>query len=505
MSNFLRKLRINAEQYSDREAIVFGTQRITYKELEEETDKLAAVLSKRLSGRQVPVIIYHTRGIEFIKMILAVIKCDCFYIPLEEIYPVDRVRTIYRDINAEVVISDLLDSDSDMKIFNPKTDSIDEDGNWKKEETERKDQDIIYVMYTSGTTGMPKGIAIKDENVDNLINTFGSVLYSRFEENINVGLIAPFSFDTSVKQIYCALYYAKTLVIADNTVRNFGRKIHDFHNKHALTICDATPSHLKLMLIQKSKHPSKLPYLFIGGENLQWSILKEYKEHINRDCTFVNLYGPTECCVDVSYNIIEDITHDHGSVPIGKEFDNTTLVIKDENGQAVTNDGIGELIVYGKQVGYGYVGNNRSDGYIFNDDGIAIGYRTGDLAMYDDDHNIVILSRKDRQVKINGYRIELGEIESRIKEYCRTQCHVSFFKSEKKSGLVAFVVSGSDEWNKNELSDHLIKYLMPYMIPKEYIFLDSIPLNINGKVDEKKLRDFYDAEKNGSVSVAVNA
>ena len=208
MSNFLRRLRINAEQYGDREAIVFGTQRITYKELEVETDKLAAALSKRLSGKQVPAIIYYSRGIEFIKIMLAVIKCDCFYIPLEEIYPVDRVRTIYRDINAEIIISDLLDSDYDMKVFNPETDSIVEDGSWKAEKIGRNDQDIIYVMYTSGTTGMPKGIAIKDENVDNLINTFGRILYNHFEENINVGLIAPFSFDTSVKQIYCALYYA---------------------------------------------------------------------------------------------------------------------------------------------------------------------------------------------------------------------------------------------------------------------------------------------------------
>lgn len=504
MSNFLRRLRINAEQYGDREAIVFGTQRITYKELEVETDKLAAALSKRLSGKQVPVIIYYSRGIEFIKIMLAVIKCDCFYIPLEEIYPVDRVRTIYRDINAEIIISDLLDSDYDMKVFNPETDSIVEDGSWKAEKIGRNDQDIIYVMYTSGTTGMPKGIAIKDENVDNLINTFGRILYNHFEENINVGLIAPFSFDTSVKQIYCALYYAKTLVIADYTVRSFGRKIHDFHNKHALTICDATPSHIKLMLIQKSKQPSKLPYLFIGGENLQWSLLKEYREQINRDCKFVNLYGPTECCVDVSYNFIDEISHDHGSVPIGKEFDNTTLVIQDENGQSALNDGIGELIVYGKQVGFGYVGNNKADGYIFNDDGVAIGYRTGDLARYDDEHNIIILSRKDRQVKINGYRIELGEIESRIKDCCGTQCHVAYFNSEKKAGLIAFVVKGPKECNKNKLNDHLIKYLMPYMIPKEYVFLDSLPLNTNGKIDEKKLRDIYDSEKAGLVRAAVN-
>lgn len=492
MNNFfLDKLRYNAYIFGDRNAVVFRTEYISYRELDEETTKLADSLRRIISRQQMPIIIYHTRGIEFIKYMIAVIKCNCFYIPLEEVCPVNRVEMIYRDIGAEIVISDILNNDSGMKVFNCKEYKKQLYENTEEVATAYDDKNILYVMYTSGTTGRPKGIAIKNENVKNLIETFGGIIYDSINENINVGLIASFSFDTSVKQIYCALYYAKTLVIADDTVRNFGRKIHDFHNNNQLTICDATPSHLKLMLIQKPKKTSKLPILFIGGENLQWDLLNEYREKINGQCRFVNLYGPTECCVDVSYNYIDKIDQIHGSVPIGKAFNNTTLILQDEEGQVITKENmIGELVVYGKQVGYGYVGNNISNGFIYNN-GVTIGYRTGDLGKYDDKHDIVILSRKDRQVKVNGYRIELGEIESRISEFCGTQCVVSCANNGKKASIVAFIVKGNEKKSKEELKEHLVKSLMPYMLPREYIYLNSFPLNVNGKIDENLLWEMY--------------
>ncbi len=489
MSNFfLERLNRNAKKYGSRVAIRFLEEQITYLELDNETDLIAQKIKKFIyNSEQRAIVIYQSRGIQFIKYIIAILKCNCYYVPLENTVPIERLKYIYNDVNALMIISENeVSLEDNYKVLNPSNITKLETVNISS--SNHMEKDLVYVMYTSGTSGKPKGVKIKYSNLKNLVYSFNKIVYHNFDNKVNVGVIASFCFDASVKQIFCALFYGHSLIIADGTVRYFGSKIHRFLNQNDIMICDMTPSHLKLMLLQKKKEKSKTPYLIIGGEKLTWNLLKNYKKDIDENCTFINVYGPTECCVDVSYNIVKEVKKENGNVPIGVPLDNTQLILIDDNGSRITEPYIiGELYVYGKQVGSGYV-NDVKNSFIKNINNEIIGYKTGDLGEYNDDMEIIILSRKDRQVKLNGFRIELDEISVAIEEYCSNQSYVCLFEINNSLHLVAFIVGRCRE---REVIEHLKKVLVSYMIPKKIVSVKEIPLTDNGKVDEKKLLNIY--------------
>lgn len=459
-------------------AVVFKEHSITYKELDDKSGWIAKNIKERVRGKDnVPIIIYESRGIDFIVYMIAVIKSGCYYIPIELNTPIERVKVIYEDVSAALIITNNYVSD-EMDVYSPKDDESTEVVEDLKTPVFSM-ENIMYVIYTSGTTGKPKGVKILYRNLYNLLSSFDNILYHKFNKKINIGVMASFSFDASVKQIYSSLYFGHTLVIAEDKIRNFGRKIHDFHNKYNLTLCDCTPSHLKLMSKQNVMNCSKIKYLLVGGENLTWKVLKDYSDKYDHMPIVINVYGPTECCVDVSYNIIETIFDREGSVPIGKPFSNTKLWIVDKYGNKLkVDDEEGELWIGGEQVGAGYV-NIKNKSFIKDSKGKNIIYKTGDLAKYNNGE-IYILSRIDRQTKINGYRIELEEISSVIEEYIKAQAYVVV----KDNVLYAFVTK---EVSQTKLKEYLKIKFPSYMIPKKIISVEDIPLNYNGKVDEKKL------------------
>ena len=479
MENFILDMIKEYAKATNTKAVVFRERSITYKELDDKSDWIAKNIKERVEGKSnVPIIIYESRGIDFIVYMIAVIKSGCYYIPIELNTPVERVKIIYEDVNAALIITNNCESD-EMNVYSPK----DEGTTVIAENFESpvfSMENIMYIIYTSGTTGKPKGVKILYRNLYNLMSSFENILYHKFSETVNVGVMASFSFDASVKQIYSALYFGHTLVVAEDKVRNFGRKMHDFHNKYNLTVCDCTPSHLKLMTKQNVITCSKIKYLLVGGEKLTWKVLKDYSEKHEHMPIVINVYGPTECCVDVSYNIIEGALDKEGSVPIGKPVNNTKLWIVDKDGNKLKpGDEEGELWIEGEQVGDGYV-NIKSKAFIKDAQGKNIIYKTGDLAKYNKNGEICILLRIDRQTKINGYRIELDEISSVIEKYIKAQAYVVI----KDNVLYAFVTKEVDQ---TELKKYLKIKFPPYMIPRKIISVGDIPLNYNGKVDEKKL------------------
>lgn len=485
---FLNKMYKNAEECQNTIAVRYREQSITYYDLNIETELIAKKIKKTINDcSKRAIIIYQSRGIDFIKYIIAILKCGCYYVPIEDTMPIDRLKYIYEDVNAALIVStSKIFLNEQYKILNPE-DEIDI-GKINIEYNQYMDTDLVYAIYTSGTSGRPKGVKIKYSNIKNLVYSFGKIFYDKLVNNINVGVISSFGFDASVKQIFCALFYSHTLVIADDSVRYFGRKIHRFHNENNIAICDMTPSHIKLMLLQKIGECSRTPYLLIGGEILTWSLLKNYKVHINANCTFINVYGPTECCVDVAYNIIQKVEEQEGRVPIGRPLNNTELVICDEKGRYIKETHkVGELYIFGEQVGAGYV-NNISGGYIKNIRNEIIGYKTGDLAEFNDNKQIVILGRMDRQVKLNGYRIELDEISTVIEEWILKPSYTCLFNINDSVHLVAFVVG---DVKQEEVMCYLKDKLASYMIPKKIVSINKFPVTERGKIDERILLDLY--------------
>lgn len=488
MNNFLfQKICYYGEKYEARKAIIYKDEFITYGELIRKVKAVAKSIKKRLNFEKgKPVVIYYSRGIDFIVYQLAVLWCASYYIPVDRSMPRERVKDIYADIDAKLLITD-----DDTNQFPESFTTLNIEGIRAEETLDETDcpehvldHDLVYVIYTSGTSGKPKGVKIMYRNLKNLVSSFYDIVYKHFDQPVKVGVMSSFGFDASVKQIYNSLYYGHTLVIADDTVRNFGRKIHMFHNRNELSVCDGTPSQLKLMLLQKTDEYTKVKYMLIGGENLNWSLLHQYKNKADVTPVFINLYGPTECCVDVSYHVITELNNNgEQNVTIGKPLHNTELFLLDEQGNVIQeNNKPGELCVTGKQVGAGYV-NILSENFVGTIDDQNYMYKTGDLAIYNNEHSLVILHRKDRQVKLNGYRIELDEISSLIEDYLKCQC----ISIVKENSIVSFLVNAEAT---EGLKQHLKEKLPRYMLPKKYCKIEQIPITTNGKINEAELERF---------------
>lgn len=493
MKNFILKKIKDYSTDVNRIAIKYENQVLTYKELDIKSEVLANKIRKKIGNKaNCPIVIYQKRGLEFIECIIAIMKCGCYYVPVENTIPIERVKYIYNDVQAELIISDdLIIESNQYKVLNIGSEQLVYKEKKFLDIPELQENDLVYVMYTSGTSGKPKGVKIKYSNLQNLVESFWNILYYNISESVNVGVLASFGFDSSVKQIYCSLFYGHTLVISEDDVKYFGRKIHEFLNNNNISVCDCTPSHIKLMTKQRAKQDSNVQYLVVGGENLRWETLSDFKKSMNTFPVIINVYGPTECCVDVSYNIIHKFTEEQkGYVPIGIPLNNTKLSIHDENLREITRSNCeGELFISGKQVGAGYVNLNSSNFIsLAGENNEFDTYRTGDLAMYNDNMDIIILGRIDRQVKLNGFRIELDEISSIISEHAGCECAVCMFENKEIKKLVAFLTKRFDE---AVLKECLSKQLPKYMIPKAFIFIEMIPLTTSGKLNISMLEQIY--------------
>lgn len=494
INQILTKIREYSDLRGSLPACRFLSQEISWTELEERTNCMAYIMQSMFYiVKQTPIVIYNARGIVFIEYMLAVLKCGCFYIPLESNTPVERVKIIYDDVGAGLILTD------QTELFNcdKYTFFSFESWNGNVSDSDKQpiimkicDTDLVYCIYTSGTSGKPKGVKIMYRNLLNLIESFYDILYSQFDDIVRVGVLASFAFDSSVKQIYNSLFYGHTLCIANNTTRLFGQELHYFFANYDITLCDVTPTHLNLMVLQRVKRVTKIQYLLLGGEILRWEQLHAYVRQ-TADCpVFINLYGPTECCVDVAYKVIDQkelSAHESGIVPIGKELLNTNLTIQSKDLHFIEEiEKEGELLVSGKQVGAGYVGI-ESDAFLMV--GSQMTYKTGDIAYIDSNNDIVVIGRKDNQIKINGYRVELGEIQSVIERFLRFPCVVLCAENDSGSKLVAFI--GKEKFCENEkkiLVDQLQCVLPRYMVPHYYIAATTLPVTNNGKMDNKELQ-----------------
>lgn len=460
-NQILKQIRFHAITNPDAVAIQFLEEKVTYRELEFETNHIAMCLKSYISKHNEPVVIYQRRGVRFIEYMLGVMKSGCCYIPVESEIPLQRLQYILSDSGSKMLLSDELE-----KIDIPNCECISIERNKLSDYSLEniQEDDLLYIMYTSGTSGVPKGVKIMYSNLINLIDSFWDILYCNLQEKSSIGVLASFSFDASVKQIYNALYFGHKLVISEKKVKFFGRSIHAFHTNYSIDVCDVTPSILEIMIRQRADAPSNTRFLLIGGENLRWETLKKYNDFVGFHPTFINLYGPTECCVDVSYNILDEDMAVHnrdGFVSIGCPVRNTVLRIVDADGKAIEKENIpGELLISGEQVGAGYI-NIKSNSFVLLD-GMRT-YYSGDIAMHTKE-GIVITGRKDDQVKIHGNRVELNEINEVVEAYWKCNCVTLKWETGNKEKIIVYACKSSSKQDENDLIDHLKGILPHYMI-----------------------------------------
>lgn len=474
------------ESGGDHVAVEIDDEALSYRELNEVSNRLACRIFEIKTTAGTPVAIYLNRSIEMIVAIMGVLKAGKPYLPISPDYPSDRSEYILRDSSAVCVIVagprpvvnipqlTLMDvrevyRSTDVTAENPKGIS----SNLKP----------AYVIYTSGTTGRPKGVLVEHRSLVNFI------LYQaddfRIDQSDRILLFFSYCFDASLEQIFLALSLgARLVLIAKKTILHL-ETFYNYINSRRVTHIASAPSFLKMLDFPRCEHVKRI---IAGGEACPPGLVKRFAS----GCSFYNEYGPTETTI-VSLKILLKSTDNSDQVPVGRPLGNTSVYIMDSFG-GLSPAGIpGELCIGGLGVGRGYLNQPELTADRFIEHPYEAGerlYKTGDLVKYNfSTGNIEFLGRIDHQVKIRGFRIETGEIESSILSFPGVVEAVVIVRLASDGGqyLCAYICWNGDSHSDAQLKSYLSERLPEYMIPAGIVSLDSIPLNSNGKVDRNAL------------------
>ncbi|MGZ3757146.1 MAG: amino acid adenylation domain-containing protein [Mucilaginibacter sp.] len=471
-------------------AIKHNGDTITYQELEKASNQIAFFLKSSGFRSGDIIAVAMDRSIQMSVCLYGIMKAGAAYLPVDPNLPVDRVSFIIKDSSAKTLII----SKNYTERYKDQVEKLVFDDVWEARNnhpSDALDLDIInnlaYVLYTSGSTGVPKGVGVAHHNFLNLLQSVQK-LPGVTEEDKVLG-ITTMSFDISELELFLPLISGAQLIILDTDIAKDGRALAAFIEEEKLSIVQATPFTWKMMLEYGwDKHfPIKA---FCGGEAMSRDLAGKLLER----CDEVwNMYGPTETTI---YSIIKKVTKDDKIITIGRPIDNTDIYILDEDLNEVSAGNEGEIYIGGAGVASGYINRPELTAERFIDDkfskieGKKI-YRTGDLGKVLENGEIQCLGRIDHQVKIRGFRIETDEIVYQLKQQKNIKdAYVILYEDAVENlRLVAYiapktVLTNSDIKNSK---DKLSEVLPDYMVPTDYVVIPFIPVMTNGKIDRKAL------------------
>ena len=483
----------------DKIALTFQNESITYKMFNEKVNALANCIVEQLDKDvKNPIIaVMQERSFDMLIAIYAVLKAGCAYMPIDPHFPSERISFMLEDSEAPFILTN---SKWTGKIPNQNIEVVNLDKfDFEKFPNENlnlnvSSEDVAYVIYTSGSTGKPKGAQIQHHSVSNRVKW----MHEKYPlQSTDVILQkTPYTFDVSVWELFWWSMYGGSLEILIPEGHKDPREIIEAVEAGKVTHMHFVPSMLNAFLEYLDNNRNltdklkSLKYVFASGEALQSEHVKKfYNLLVANGTTLHNLYGPTECTVDVSfYDCLSENIPD--SIPIGKSIDNTQLLILDKACNLLPIGASGELHISGALVGKGYVKRDEltKEKFIKNTYyNFPTMYKTGDLAKWLPDGNIEYLGRIDHQVKIRGLRVELGDIETAIlKNPSIITCVVTVFEHLGEKYLCGYFTA-KEKINISALKTELIKDLPDYMVPTYFVQLEDMPLNHNGKIDRKAL------------------
>jgi amino acid adenylation domain-containing protein len=457
-------------------AIVSNDKRLTYKELDVLSNQLANYLITEhhiVTGDFVAILLKRSEW--QIVSILGILKSGAAYVPIDPAYPQERISYIQNDSKCKLTI-DLSVIDTfqiTKKNYSTTPPSI----------VNLKFNNFAYIIYTSGTTGNPKGVMIIHEAVVNLIS-YQTKLFN-INKDEKIGQFSSYCFDASVEVIFLALLNGCSLyIISEEILKN--HLLLSFLENNNITHLDATPSYLETL--PDISHLNKLKRIIAGGESCSIKLAKKLGE----TCDFYNVYGPTENTV--TSTVYKYSTEDNlkSLLPIGRPIGNTSAYILSQSQQLQGIGIIGELYLSGLGLSQGYLNRPEltSEKFLTNPfDTETKMYRTGDLAKWLPDGNLLYLGRNDEQVKVNGHRIELGEIEAALTSLPTIKL-ASVIMSKHLSSvprLVAYLKPTDSSTKNSDVIEALSKIVPSFMIPNIFMWIDDFPLTPNGKIDKKNL------------------
>ncbi len=496
LKTVLEYLEKTAAAFADKTAVVDENLSATYQDILEKSKRAGSFLAG-ITEMNKPVIVFAEKSVDTLYAFFAIAYAGCFYTLADPSLPAQRLNDVRQILRAEVVLTDAEHDELARSLFASAKIYRMEDLFGSQIDQARLDQirssvtDTmpLYVNFTSGSSGTPKGVAVCHRSVIDFIDVFCSTFEIGPDDVI--GNQAPFDFDVSVKDIYSAMKTGAKLVIIPRKYFSRPTQLMDFIVGHRMTTLIWAVSALSLINtfhILDYKVPQTVNKVLFSGEVMPIKHLKDWQAHLP-DARFVNLYGPTEVTCNCAYHIVDNQREYDGMVPIGKAFDNERVMLLDENDRNISRPGkVGEICVSGTALALGYFNNPEQTRKAFVQNPLTpeyhnLMYRTGDLAKLDQNMDLVFCGRKDFQIKYLGHRVELEGIESEIMKIKGVEKCCCVFDEDKKR-LYAFYIG---EMDKTELYQILKSRLPSFMVPTALRHIEEMPLTPNGKTDRRAL------------------
>ncbi len=468
-------------KYPDQPAIIEDDRTLTFAELSDMVDQIAATFPAET--HRVGIVKRHRA--ELVASIMAVLKVGACYIQAEPDFPTGRIHDMMTEAQVDFIMTEpsFLYKLGDFPTRTGYEKNPDPEPN-TGEQASANPESPAYILYTSGTTGRPKGVCVRNRNVCHYVRAFENEFHPHPGDIMLQYSVC--SFDIFVEEVFTSLLNGAGLAIPSEEDKDNMQALMAFVTRNHVTMISGFPYLLSEMNHLQSI-PSSLRLLISGGDVLRGI----YCDHLLDQVTVYNTYGPSETTVCATYYCCNGgYVLDDGTYPIGKPVQGVKVCILDADGNEMPVGETGEICIMGDGVSRGYIGDHEEENkaFVTLPDGEIL-YRSGDLGYWLPDGNIAFLHRKDNQIMIYGKRVELAEVESRLYQCQNVQQAVvrALTDSEGLSYMVAYVVPMKPGLDIEEIKAELSENLTPFMIPEFFVEMDRIPLTPNGKPDMSKL------------------
>ena len=481
--------------------IAFGDDHgnLSFRELYEGSRKCGTFFAKYIE-RTEPVVFYLEKSNLAIRGMFGAVYAGGFYSLIDTRQPAERIHKILEVLEPKIIVTDEQFQEQAKEIFPAYRlvqieDILESDAVENELLDEIREhasaEDPVYVNFTSGSTGAPKGVTICHRSIIDFIPHFTEI-FGITDTDI-MGNQAPFDFDVSVKDIFSGIYTGAKVQIIPRSYFSNPTQLMDYLCDRKVTVLVWAVSAMCFVSIMNGfgyKVPDTVRMVMFSGEVMPVKQFNIWKKYLS-DVKYVNLYGPTEITCNCTYYELEDRPYELDEViPIGKAFPNEKVFLLDDENHLVTEPGIsGEICVAGDCLALGYYHNPERTAEVFVQNPLTAEketiYRTGDLGEYREDGNLVYRSRKDFQIKHLGHRIELGEIESQVQSIDGAERACAIYDFKKKR-IYLFYAGTID---RKELQEALKEKVPPFMIPNKMIQVEEMPMTKNGKIDRNRLKE----------------
>ncbi len=488
----------------DKLAYSDGTQSLTFREVYRYSRSIGSYLHRKGIYKK-PVVVFMHKSPKEVTAFFGVIAGGCFYVPIDEEMPSGRIQLILDNVQSPLILCDETTAekaaafqvkDCQIALYDEIAQTQIDDEALDDIYRRAIDTDPIYIVFTSGSTGIPKGVAACHRSVIDYIEQLSEVL--QFNEDTVFGNQTPLYFDACLKELYPTLKFGATTYLIPRNLFSVPVALVEYLNEHKInTVCWVVSALTMISAFGTFQvvKPEHLHTVAFGSEVFPIKQFRLWREALP-EAAFTNLYGPTEgtgmCCF---YRVDREFAEGE-AIPIGRPFPNREILLLTQEGKPAEAGQEGEICIRGTSLTLGYYNDpvRTAEAFVQNPLNTAypeVIYKTGDIGRYNEAGELVFVSRKDYQIKHMGHRIELGEVEVNVGMVAGVQMTACIYDA-KKVKIVLYYVG---ELSEKELTEALKGRLPRYMIPNKIIRLEQMPFTANGKIDRVTLKNIY--EKRG--------